>query len=307
MALIEKLKGRLGRTRENLVGSLLQTLRGHKSLDDDLWEEMEEILIRGDVGVETSIKLLDEVRGRIHRLPHPQPENIVELLQNSILQVFRDGAGGLGHGIAPAPPYVILVVGVNGTGKTTSIAKLARLHQEEGKKVLLAGCDTFRAAAAEQLEVWADRLSLELVRNQPGADPAAVAYDALQAARARHVDILIIDTAGRLHTKKNLMEELCKIKRVIAKQNQDGPHETILVLDATVGQNAVSQAELFHRRLGITSIFLAKLDGTARGGIVIAIADRLHIPVSYIGIGESLDDVERFDAQRFVRVLFSTE
>ena len=307
MALFKKLKNRLGRTRESLVGSLLQTLRGHKSFNNELWEEMEEILIRGDVGVETSLKLLDEVRGQIRRLPHAEPEKILELLQKSILQVFQDGAGQPGNWISPAFPHVILVVGVNGTGKTTSIAKLARLHQEEGKNVLLAGCDTFRAAAAEQLGIWADRLGLELVRNQPGADPAAVAYDALQAARARRADILIIDTAGRLHTKKNLMEELCKIKRVIAKQNQDGPHETILVLDATVGQNAISQAELFHRHLGISSIFLAKLDGTAKGGIVIAIADRLHIPVAYIGIGESLDDVERFDAGQFVGALFSTD
>jgi len=306
MALFKTLKKRLGRTRDNLVGNLLQTLRGRNGLDDELWERMEEILIRGDVGVETSLKLLDEVKARLHDLPHAEPEKVLELLQHSVLGIFQDGSEEAGAGISPAPPYVILVVGVNGTGKTTSIAKLARLYQQEGKKVLLAGCDTFRAAAAEQLEVWANRLGLELVRNQPGADPAAVAYDALEAARARHADILIIDTAGRLHTKKNLMEELSKIKRVIAKQNQDGPHETILVLDATVGQNAISQAELFHRHLGISSIFLAKLDGTAKGGIVIAIADRLHIPVAYIGLGENLEDVERFDAGRFVGALFST-
>lgn len=307
MALLKKLKNRLGRTRDHLIGNMLQALRGHQVLDDELWERMEEILIRGDVGVETSVKLLDEVREKVRSLPQPQPEQVLELLQRSVLEVFQDGAGRAGGPVLASPPHVILMVGVNGTGKTTSIAKLAKLYQEEGKKVLLAGCDTFRAAAAEQLEVWADRLGLELVRNQPGSDPAAVAYDALQAARARQADILIIDTAGRLHTKKNLMEELSKIKRVIVKQNQEGPHETILVLDATVGQNAVSQAELFHRHLGISSIFLAKLDGTAKGGIVIAIADRLHIPVSYIGIGEDLEDVERFDAGQFVGALFSAD
>jgi fused signal recognition particle receptor len=307
MTLFKKLKNRLGRTRDQLVGSLLQTLRGHKSLDDELWEQMEDILIRGDVGVETSHKLLDEVKRRLHSVPESDPEKILELLQNCILEVFQNGTRGSDIEISSDSPHVILVVGVNGTGKTTSIAKLAWLHQQEGRKVLLAGCDTFRAAATEQLEIWADRLGLELVKNQPGADPAAVAYDALQAALARHADILIIDTAGRLHTKKNLMEELCKIKRVIAKQIQDGPHETILVLDAAVGQNAISQAQLFHRHLGISSIFLAKLDGTAKGGIVIAIADRLHIPVSYIGIGEDLDDLERFDTDQFVRALFSID
>jgi len=307
MALFKKLKNRLGRTRDHLVGNMLQALRGRTSLDEELWERMEEILIRGDVGVETSVKLLDQVKGQLRSLPRARPEQVLELLRGSILEIFEDGAGRPGAETSAEPPYVILVVGVNGTGKTTSIAKLARLYQQEGKKVLLAGCDTFRAAAAEQLEVWADRLGLELVSNQPGADPAAVAYDALQAARARRADILIIDTAGRLHTKKNLMEELCKIKRVIAKQNQDSPHETILVVDAAVGQNAISQAQLFHRHLGISSIFLAKLDGTAKGGIVIAIADRLRIPVSYIGIGEDLADIERFDAAQFVGALFSVD
>ncbi len=307
MALLKKLKNRLGRTRDNLVGNLLQTLRGQRVLNDELWEQMEEILIRGDVGVETSLKLLQEVKQRLRGLPRPDPGKVLEILQDCVLQMLQNGAAGAAAGISPQPPHVILVVGVNGTGKTTSIAKLARLHQQEGRKVLLAGCDTFRAAAAEQLAVWADRLGLELVKNQPGADPAAVAYDALQAAQARQADILIIDTAGRLHTKKNLMEELCKIKRVIAKQIEEGPHETILVLDAAVGQNAISQAQLFQRHLGISSILLAKLDGTAKGGIIIAIADRLHIPVSYIGIGEDLEDLERFDARQFVGALFSAD
>jgi fused signal recognition particle receptor len=307
MALFKKLKNRLGRTRDHLVGNMLQALRGRADLDEELWERMEEILIRGDVGVQTSLKLLDQVRGQLRSLPRAEPGQVLEILRGSILEILENGDGRPEAEISTETPYVILVVGVNGTGKTTSIAKLARLYQEEGKKVLLAGCDTFRAAAAEQLAVWANRLDLELVSNQPGADPAAVAYDALQAARARRADILIIDTAGRLHTKKNLMEELCKIKRVIAKQSQDGPHETILVVDAAVGQNAISQAQFFHHHLGISSIFLAKLDGTAKGGIVIAIADRLRIPVSYIGIGEDLADIERFDATQFVGALFSID
>jgi fused signal recognition particle receptor len=223
MALLAKLKNRLGRTRDGLIGNLLQAIRGHNILDDELWEQMEEVLIRGDVGVETSLKLLEGVKRQIRDIPDPGPESVMELLQNDVLEILQDGIAGP-KAVAPTVlPHVILVVGVNGTGKTTSIAKLAKLYRDEDKKVLLAGCDTFRAAAAEQLKIWADRLGLDLVKNQPGADPAAVAYDALQAARARHVDVLIIDTAGRLHTKRNLMEELCKIKRVISKQTQNGP------------------------------------------------------------------------------------
>jgi fused signal recognition particle receptor len=307
MAILDHLKKGLSRTRNHLIGDLLQVVRGQKTLDGELWEQMEEILIRGDVGVETTLKLLEELKRQILEIPHPNPETVLQLLQKNILEILQDGSHTPHPVDSNTQPYVILVVGVNGTGKTTSIAKLAKLYLDEGKRVLLAGCDTFRAAAGEQLEIWADLLGLELVRNQPGVDPAAVAYDALQAARARRVDVLIIDTAGRLHTQKNLMEELRKIKRVIAKQEPNGPHETILVLDATVGQNAISQAQLFHRDLSISSILLAKLDGTAKGGIIIAIADRLRIPVSYIGIGEDLEDLERFNGRQFVEALFATD
>jgi fused signal recognition particle receptor len=305
MAFLSLLKKRLSRTRESLIGGLARAIRGRGILDKDLWDRMEEILIRGDVGVETTLKLLDGLKHELRGLPQPDTEDILRLLQKQILEILLDGPSQPPAPPVPERPRVILVVGVNGTGKTTSIAKLTKMYLDEGKTVLLAGCDTFRAAAVEQLEVWAERLGVDMVKNQPGSDPAAVAYDALQAARARDMDILIIDTAGRLHTKRNLMEELRKIKRVISKQIQNGPHETLLVLDATVGQNAISQARLFHQDVGISGILLAKLDGTAKGGIVIAIKDRLHIPVSYIGIGESLEDLERFDAHQFVGALFS--
>jgi fused signal recognition particle receptor len=273
---------------------------------------LEEILIGGDVGVETTAKLLKDLRTQGRGPGQSNPAAVLDNLRTAVLRILENGSQENGSqksllSSPPGTPHVILVVGVNGTGKTTSIAKLTRMYLADGKKVLLAGCDTFRAAASEQLEIWAERLGVDLVKNQPGSDPAAVAFDALQAAQARGTDVLIIDTAGRLHTKRNLMEELRKIKRVIGKQIQNGPHETLLVLDATVGQNAISQAQLFHRDLGITGIVLAKLDGTAKGGIVIAIKDRLEIPVSYIGIGESLEDLERFDAQKFVGALFSTD
>jgi fused signal recognition particle receptor len=266
---------------------------------------MEEILIRGDVGVKTAAKLLDELRKEVGTNAEVRPEQILNILRGQIEEILDDQGSERWSPSPLAKPHVVLVVGVNGTGKTTSIAKLAKMYLDQGKRVLLAGCDTFRAAANEQLEIWADRLGIQFVKNQPGADPAAVAFDAIRAAQARGVDVLIIDTAGRLHTKKSLMEELKKITRVIGKQIQEGPHETLLVLDATVGQNAISQAQLFHEALGLTGIILAKLDGTAKGGIVIAIKDQLHIPVAYIGIGEGLDDLEPFDVHRFVGALFA--
>ena len=206
--------------------------------------------------------------------------------------------------MASVPPTVILIVGVNGTGKTTSIAKLANMFREQGKSVLLGACDTFRAAANEQLQIWGERVRVELVRHQPGADPAAVAYDSVEAALARKSDILIVDTAGRLHTKANLMKELSKIRNVIAKKIPGAPHETLLVLDATTGQNAIAQAKIFKEATDVTGLFIAKLDGTAKGGIVLAIKRELAIPVRFIGIGEKADDIEPFDAERFVEALF---
>jgi len=305
MAILNRLRERLSRTRNELIGNLAMAVRGRRQIDGDLLERLEEILIRGDVGVETSAKLLRGLEEQTSSGGEMRPESILPALREQIELILKDEAVSEGSSSTRGAPHIILVVGVNGTGKTTSIAKLAKVHLEQGRKVLLAGCDTFRAAAGEQLEIWGQRLGVDVVKNQTGADPAAVAFDALQAAQARGIDVLIIDTAGRLHTKRNLMEELKKIKRVIGKQIQDGPHETVLVLDATVGQNAISQARLFHQALDLTGIILAKLDGTAKGGIVIAIKDQLHIPVDYIGIGEGLEDLERFDAQKFVGALFA--
>lgn len=305
MVILSRLKEKLSRTRDGLIGNLSQTVRRHKRVDGKLLEQMEEILIRGDVGVETAAKLLDTLSREVRTNAEVGPEQILNILRGQIEDILDD-QGSERWALTPsAKPHIVLVVGVNGTGKTTSIAKLAKMYLDQGKRVLLAGCDTFRAAANEQLEIWAQRLGVQLVKNQPGADPAAVAFDAIRAAQARGVDVLIIDTAGRLHTQKSLMEELKKITRVIGKQIQNGPHEILLVLDATVGQNAISQARLFHKALGLTGIFLAKLDGTAKGGIVIAIKDQLRIPVAYIGIGEGLDDLEPFDVRRFVGALFA--
>jgi fused signal recognition particle receptor len=305
MAILNRLKERLSRTRNELIGNLAKAVRGRRQIDGDLIEQLEEILIRGDVGVETSAKLLHALEEKARSREEMSSESILQTLREQIEAILTNESVTEKSSTARGGLHIILVVGVNGTGKTTSIAKLAKVYLEQGRKVLLAGCDTFRAAAGEQLEIWGKRLGVDVVKNQSGADPAAVAFDALQAARARSVDVLIIDTAGRLHTKRNLMEELKKIKRVIGKQIQDGPHETLLVLDATVGQNAISQARLFHQALGLSGILLAKLDGTAKGGIVIAIKDQLHIPVNYIGIGEGLEDLERFDVQKFVGALFA--
>jgi len=305
MVILSRLKEKLSRTRKGLIGNLSQAVRGHKRVDEKLLEQMEEILIRGDVGVETAAKLLDKLRKEFRANAEVGPEQILNMLRGQIKETLNDQGSERWPSSPLAKPYVVLVVGVNGTGKTTSIAKLAKMYLDQGKRVLLAGCDTFRAAANEQLEIWAQRLGVQFVKNQPGTDPAAVAFDAVRAAKARGMDVLIIDTAGRLHTKKSLMEELKKITRVIGKQIHRGPHEILLVLDATVGQNAISQARLFHEALGLTGIFLAKLDGTAKGGIIIAIKDQLHIHVAYIGIGEGLNDLEPFDVQRFVGALFA--
>jgi len=304
VAILNRLKERLSRTRRELIDSLVQTLRGHRCLDEQLLEQLEEVLIRGDVGVDTTAKLLQGLEQEVRSADEAEPEKILSILRRQIEGILADERPQSTTLPPSITPHIVLVVGVNGTGKTTSIAKLTKMYLDQGKKVLLAGCDTFRAAANEQLEIWAQRLGVELVKNQPGVDPAAVAFDALRAAQARGIDVLIIDTAGRLHTKTPLMEELQKVKRVISKQIQNGPHEILLVLDANVGQNAIAQAQLFHQALGLTGIILAKLDSTAKGGIVIAIKDRLHIPVTHIGIGESLEDLEPFDAQKFVGALF---
>ena len=299
---VRRLREGLARTREGLVKKIDQAIRRYDRIDESLLEEIEKILLQTDVGVDTTMKIIGGLRARAVEERTKKPEDLHLLLRDEMARIMN------GPPSAPEPehqPHVIMVVGVNGTGKTTTIGKLAARYKQEGKKVLLAAADTFRAAAIEQLEVWARRSGVDMVRHQQGSDPSAVAFDALQAAIARDVDVLIIDTAGRLHTKDNLMEELKKIKRTLSKQIADTPHETLIVLDGTTGQNAMTQAKIFHETLdGLTGIILTKLDGTAKGGIVLSITDQLSIPVKMIGVGESIEDLQDFDAQDFVTALF---
>lgn len=296
----KRLKAGLSKTREILATDLEDLFIKKKKIDDELLEELEELLITSDMGVQTSMAIIERILSE-----SPKIENADELkkaLKNEILS-FIDAKTPLPDEIT-ARPHVIMVVGVNGTGKTTSIGKLAARYTSAGKKVLVAAADTFRAAAAEQLIIWADRANAEIVRQKEGTDPAAVAYDSIEAAIARDCDIVLVDTAGRLHTKKNLMEELKKIKRSISKKLPGAPHEILLVLDATTGQNALSQAKLFNEALNITAIALTKLDGTARGGVVVSIYTAFKIPLKYIGIGEQIQDLQDFDPVRFVNALF---
>ena len=302
LGVVRRLREGLARTREGLVKKIDQAIRRYDRIDEDLLEEIEDILIQTDVGVDTTMKIIDGLRQRAVEERTKKPEALQILLRDEMTRIMNQ--------TPPIPesndrPHVILVVGVNGSGKTTTIGKLAARYKQEGKKVLLAAADTFRAAAIEQLEVWAHRSDVEIVKHQQGSDPSAVAYDALQAANARDVDVLIVDTAGRLHTKDNLMEELKKIKRTLSKQIEGTPHETIIVLDGTTGQNAMTQAKIFNEALnGLTGIVLTKLDGTAKGGIVLSITDQLYIPVKMIGVGEGIEDLQDFNANDFETALF---
>jgi fused signal recognition particle receptor len=273
---------------------------------DEIWEELEELLVSADVGVETTSKLLGRVKQRVRTDRLSEVSQIREALKEEMISLLS-----LPQKANPLPeqngesPFIILVVGVNGSGKTTSIAKLAYGFTSQGKQVILAAADTFRAAAIEQLKHWGGKVDAEVIAHQPGGDPGAVAYDAVQAGYSRHAQAVIIDTAGRLHTKFNLMEELKKIKRVVAKHDASAPHQVLLVMDATTGQNGLAQAKHFTEAVDVTGIFLAKLDGTARGGIIFAICDQLNIPISYIGTGEKLQDMAPFDAETFVDAIFS--
>jgi len=290
----------LVKTRKNVFGRMAAMLKGGQ-VTDDLWDEMEELLIQADVGVSTTADILRSVQARVQADGVRNREGVLRLLKDEMVRL-----------LAVAEPLndsgriltVILIVGVNGSGKTTSIAKLAHYYQAQGRKVMLAAADTFRAAAIDQLKVWGQRAGVEVIAQQPGSDPGAVVFDAIQACRARGVDVLIVDTAGRLHTKHNLMQELRKIHSVVAKQVHQGPHETLLVLDATTGQNALSQAQHFKEAVEVTGIIVAKLDGTAKGGVVLGIARELGVPIRFVGLGEKMQDLAVFDARRFVEGLF---
>ena len=295
----ERLRNGLSKTRKILTTDLDQLFTRNKSFDDDLLEELEELLITSDIGVQTAVDLMERISNKTSQIN--DADSLITVLKEEILSLLKTQTPP-SHKIA-ANPHVILVVGVNGVGKTTTIGKIAAKYSSKGKKVLIAACDTFRAAAIEQLEIWAARANADIVKHKEGADPAAVAYDSMEAAVARRADILLIDTAGRLHTRVNLMEELKKIKRSIASKLSDAPHEILLVLDATTGQNALSQAQLFNEALGVTAIALTKIDGTAKGGMVVSIFRTLRIPLKFIGVGEKIEDLQNFDPEQFVNAL----
>ena len=293
----QRLKDRLSKTRKTFSGGFDKIFSHKQKIDEDLLEELEELLITSDIGVQTALKLVDKIASS----KISDVDEIKSLLKSEILHILAPQTTESDD--TSASPRVIMVVGVNGTGKTTTIGKLAARAAQSGQKVLIGAADTFRAAAIDQLMIWAERAKADIVKHQEMADPAAVAYDTVEAAKARGVDLVLIDTAGRLHTKVNLMEELKKIKRAISKTIPDAPHEVLLILDATTGQDAISQAELFNDALGVTGLVLTKLDGTAKGGIVISICNTLRIPLKYIGIGEQVDDLQKFDAAKFVDAL----
>jgi len=300
--LFSRLKSGLSRTRTNFTEGLTSLLRGHKTIDDDLLEELETLLLTSDVGIEATQEIIDNLTQRLARKELSDGNTLFDALHEDMLQLLQPSNKPLVID-ASKTPYVILMVGINGVGKTTTIGKLAQKYQQEGKSVMLAAGDTFRAAAVEQLQSWGRRNNVPVISQKNGSDSAAVIFDALQAAKARNVDVLIADTAGRLHTQTNLMEELKKIRRVMAKVDEDTPHEVMLVLDAGTGQNALTQAQQFNEAMTVTGITLTKLDGTAKGGIIFAIAKRLGIPVRFIGIGEGIEDLREFNADDYVTAL----
>jgi fused signal recognition particle receptor len=298
----DKFKKGLDKTRDGVFGRIKEVLSGKPRLDEDTLEEIEEILIQADVGVNPTLRIIDRLRERYE-------ETDIDDIENAVFALLEEEISSILTASEPlkleSTPTVFLIVGVNGAGKTTTIGKLAKRYADEGKKVLIAACDTFRSGAIDQIEIWAQRSGADIVRHQPGADAASVAYDALEAAKARGTDVVLIDTAGRLHTKVNLMEEVKKISRVVSKSIEGAPHETLLVVDATTGQNAIEQARAFHKQLTLTGLVLAKLDGTAKGGIVVAVSDELDIPVRLVGLGEGEDDLQAFDPKAFTAALFS--
>ena len=302
--LFSRLKSRLVKTRSNFTDGLANLVLGRKSIDEDLLEELETLLLMADVGVEATSRIIDDLTGRVKRKELSDPERLTAALKGQLQQIL-DRCDQPVHPAAAGKPQVILMVGINGAGKTTTIGKLAKRLSDEGQSVMLAAGDTFRAAAVEQLQSWGERNRIPVIAQHTGADSASVIYDALQSATSRGVDVLIADTAGRLHTKGNLMEELSKIARVMKKIDPEAPHEVMLVVDATTGQNALNQAVQFNQSVGLTGITLTKLDGTAKGGIVFAIAEKLGLPIRFIGVGETIEDLRHFDGREFVDALFA--
>jgi fused signal recognition particle receptor len=301
----KRLRAKINQGPSWLTADLVELLPGRK-IDAEILDELETRLITADVGVEAASRILAELRKRVARQELDDVAALLEALHGAMVEILKPVQQPLA--IDPRlKPFVILVVGINGSGKTTTIGKLARRLMAEGRSVMLAAGDTFRAAAREQLEVWAERNHVPMIGQSAGAEPAAVIFDALQAARARNIDVLIADTAGRLHTQTHLMEELKKIKRVLARLDPGAPHEVLLVMDGTIGQNAIAQAEVFHQGLGVTGLVITKLDGTAKGGVVLAIAQKLKIPIRFIGVGEQLEDFGVFDAEEFVSALLKSE
>jgi fused signal recognition particle receptor len=297
----EKLKSGLTKTKDGFTDKISEMLNLYVTIDEELFEELEEILITSDIGVETTLEIIDRVRTKVKENRVKEPSKINDCLKEVLIEMLGDEKNSI---IPDQTPEIMLVIGVNGVGKTTSIGKIAAKLKDNKQKVILAAADTFRAAAIDQLEVWSSRAGVDIIRHQEGSDPAAVVFDAIQAAKARKADVLICDTAGRLHNKKNLMDELGKINRVIDREFSEAKRQTFLVLDATTGQNAVVQAKQFMEVCPVDGIILTKLDGTAKGGVVISIKYQLDIPVKLIGVGEGIDDLQEFDARAFVEALF---
>jgi fused signal recognition particle receptor len=301
-----RLQERLSRTRHNLTDGLANLMMGRKTIDADLLEELETLLLTADVGVEATNRIIQDLTNRVKRKELNDPDTLTRILKQHLLEILETCNTPLKER-TPGKPLVITMVGINGAGKTTTIGKMARKFQQDGETVMLAAGDTFRAAAVEQLQTWGERNHIPVIAQHTGADAASVVFDALQAATSRGVDVLIADTAGRLHTKANLMDELAKIIRVMKKIDPDAPHEVLLVVDAGTGQNAVNQAEQFHQTVGLTGLVITKLDGTAKGGVVFAIADKVKVPIRFIGVGEAIEDLREFDPGEFVDALFTRE
>lgn len=303
----EKLEEGLDKTRDSFFGKIDRMIRGKDTVDAEVLDRLEEILITSDVGVDTTIEIIDHVESRVSEDQYVSAQELNRLIRDEIATLMLEGSDERPADFeAPLPnqPHVIMVVGVNGVGKTTTIGKMAYEYRQAGKSVLVGAADTFRAAAIEQLEIWADRAGVPIIKQKHGADPAAVAYDTIEAAEARDTDVVIVDTAGRLHTKGGLMDELAKMKRVMGRKISSAPHEVLLVLDASTGQNALRQAEEFIDSVGVTGLVLTKLDGTAKGGVVIGVSHQFRVPVKYIGVGEGIEDLQVFDRKGFVEGLF---